>query len=432
MRKWIIAATAGITVLILARFIYVDQYATSKAESQPVKLYVDGTLVPEQAGQSDAALRYEGSVYVKLAAISKQLNKQVGWDEHGQVAWIGAAPKLEPGSSSTAATPTGGQTVASSTPSAKATPPTPSKPAVQTDSLSLFGIGIGTSGQQVQQLLGVPARREPSPLGYEWWVYNKNLSSYLQVGIKDGKVVDLYSNAPLAKLGNVSIGTTYASLTGKHTLSPVVSFTYQGASIRITNQTKQRPLVMVDNTPVLFYLDTQNSQKVTAIRLMDRLVLLQGGFYETKWSYQGTAPQFDPPPLTIKLRELVDASHERQLLDLVNVIRYRYKLPQLTWYDPAAKVAKSHSQDMENAGYFDHVSATTGLNPFQRLQKGGVHFTMAGENIAAGFTDAIEAHENWMNSPGHRKNVLEKGFQQLGTGVYADYYTENFITRGPF
>jgi len=53
---------------------------------------------------------------------------------------------------------------------------------------------------------------------------------------------------------------------------------------------------------------------------------------------------------------------------------------------------------------------------------------MAGENIAAGYPDAIEAHESWMNSPGHRKNVLEKDFTQLGVGVIADYYTQAFLT----
>ncbi|MCK9907402.1 hypothetical protein MXD63_46320, partial [Frankia sp. Cpl3] len=65
--------------------------------------------------------------------------------------------------------------------------------------------------------------------------------------------------------------------------------------------------------------------------MIDKLALVRGGFYETKWSYQGKAPSFDPPALTIKQRELVNAAAERQILDLVNVIRYRYKLPALSW-----------------------------------------------------------------------------------------------------
>ncbi|MCK9907472.1 CAP domain-containing protein, partial [Frankia sp. Cpl3] len=65
---------------------------------------------------------------------------------------------------------------------------------------------------------------------------------------------------------------------------------------------------------------------------------------------------------------------------------------------------------METNNFFQHVSVTTGLDPFARLKQAGLSYQLAGENIAAGFPDAIEAHESWMNSPGHRKNMLEKGF----------------------
>ncbi|WP_134685654.1 CAP-associated domain-containing protein [Brevibacillus migulae] len=441
MRKWLTLLLSGILLFALSRVFFSDDFSMIRAALRPADFYLDGQKVNisdrpgyYQNGKDyvPAALEYEGTIYVPLSMVGKHLAKPVGWDPAKEVAWLGKAP-ASAAATAPAAQPPASQanhaasaeqvSAAASTPQA----PQPSAPPAAS-SLSLFEISLGDSEQDVIKRLGQPVRREPSALGYEWWIYNKSYDRYVQVGIRQGKVVDVYSNAPLAQIGNVSIGTSYSSLTGKHDIKRSVTFTYQGASIQITNQMKERPLTIAGDTPIMFYLDTQNSQKVTALRLIDKLVLLQGGFYETKWTYQGKAPEFDPPPLTIKMRELVDAAHERQLLDLVNIIRYRHKLPLLTWYDPAAKVAKGHSKDMENAGFFSHVSATTGLDPFQRLKQGGVVFKMAGENIAAGFPDAIEAHENWMNSPGHRKNVLEKGFLQLGTGVYADYYTQNFIT----
>jgi len=445
MRKWLTLLLSGILLFALSRIFFTDDFSLIRAALRPADFYLDGKKINisdrpgyYQNGKDyvPAALEYEGTIYVPLSMVGKHMSKQVGWDPDKEVAWLGKSPTTTTTTAS-ASTPAAVPSVAqanhaATTEQVSAATSSPQKPQLQAapaaSTLSLFQVSLGDSEQEVIQRLGQPARREPSALGYEWWIYNQSYDRYVQVGIRQGKVVDIYSNAPLAQIGNVSIGTSYSSLTGKHDIKRSVTFDYQGASIQITNQMKERPLTIAGDTPIMFYLDTQNSQKVTALRLIDKLVLLQGGFYETKWTYQGTAPQFDPPPLTIKMRELVDAAHERQLLDLVNIIRYRHKLPLLTWHDPAAKVAKGHSKDMENAGFFSHVSATTGLDPFQRLKQGGVVFQMAGENIAAGFPDAIEAHENWMNSPGHRKNVLEKGFLQLGTGVYADYYTQNFVT----
>jgi uncharacterized protein YkwD len=306
--------------------------------------------------------------------------------------------------------------------------PASSSEAQEEEQTALFGITLGMSDQQVLAKLGNPARQEPAQLGYTWWIYNRDYSRYLQIGVLDGKVVDLYSNAPTAEIEGVGIGTTYQSLSRKYSIQPIVSFSFQNAAVQITNLPRERPLVKNKETPIIFYLDKQSNANVTALRLIDRLALLRGGFFETKWTYQGAAPDFDPPRLTIRQQEEVNRAHERQILDLTNVIRCRYKLPTLSWYDKASLVARSHSKDMEMNHYFNHVSATSGMDPFQRLKQAGVHYLLAGENIAAGFPDAIEAYESWMNSPGHRKNILEKGFRQLGVGVYLDYYTQNFVT----
>jgi uncharacterized protein YkwD len=412
MRLWLLVVILAVSLLGISQILAADGRSLIRASLQPAAFYLDG----EQTASVPAVIEYQGTAYVPLPTIGETLHKQTGWDGKQRIIWLGAKPDATAAKTSVPAA-IEKKTALPSAASAQAEP-----------AMSLFGITLGMTEEQVRQTLGQPARREPSPLGFEWWIYNQHLDRYLQVGLRAGKVVDLYSNAPLARIGNVSIGTSYPSLLGKQAIKHVVSFAYQGANIQITNQENVRPLVMNGEIPLIFYLDTQNQQKVTALRMMDKLTLLQGGYYETKWTYQGEAPNFDPAPLSIKQRELVDAAHERQLLDLVNVVRYRYKLPLLSWYHPASMVARSHSRDMENGGYFSHVSATTGLDPFQRLQHAGIPFQMAGENIAAGFPDAIEAHENWMNSPGHRKNVLEKSFAQLGPGVYADYYTQDFLT----
>ncbi|MFM1655740.1 CAP domain-containing protein [Brevibacillus sp. B_LB10_24] len=69
-------------------------------------------------------------------------------------------------------------------------------------------------------------------------------------------------------------------------------------------------------------------------------------------------------------------------------------------------------------------------SPFDRMKKDGIIYKQASENIAAGQTSAIFAHESWMNSAGHRKNILGD-YSRLGVGMsfggtYSTYYTQNF------
>lgn len=432
MRKWFWIGLTVLSIMGIGRFFTSDYTSFIRVNIYPAAIYWDGREVAtsekrgyyqEGAQELPSTLEYRGTLYVPLNLIGRQLNKPVGWDGASHSAWVGQPPA--PLKQSAAQAP-----AQATAPAQHDSTKAPAAPVLtqEAQANSIFGLTLGMPSQEVSKLLGEPARKEPSVLGYQWWIYNGDPARYLQVGISEGKVVDLYSNAPQVKLGRAGIGTSLTSLANMHDLQNVVSFSYMGAQIQITNQKQQRPLVIKDGLPFIYYLDKQNGDKVTAIRMMDTQMLLRGGFYETKWSYQGQAPNFDPPALSVKDRELVNTAYERQVLDLVNVSRYRYKLPPLTWNEMAAQVARKHSLDMETHDFFDHVSATSGSDPFDRLKEANIRYSMAGENIAAGYTDAIEAHESWMNSPGHRKNVLEKGFTQLGVGVVSDYYTETFLT----
>ncbi|WP_400164363.1 CAP domain-containing protein [Brevibacillus sp. TJ4] len=451
MRKWFLLAMAVAVILGANHFFKAEHNSLVRAYPTPTTIYWDGREIGDsidaatgdKAGQTlPTALEYEGNLYVPLSLIGEQLNKPVGWDRSAAVAWLGQAPAeaLQAAEEKTDATqipggqsPFGipGQATAeqqAAEPKTAAASSTGKARQASTPVYELFGLRLGMTSQQVLDVHGKPARVEPSGLGYEWWIYNQEPARYLQVGIAQDRVVDLYSNAPSAKLGNTGIGASLQSLQSQHPLQDVLSLRYMGAHIQITNQKQQRPLVIEAGTPLIYYLDLQNDNKVTALRMIDIQMLLRGGFYEMKWTYQGKAPDFDPPSLSVKERELVNAAYERQVLDLVNVVRYRYKLPPLTWHEGAAEVARGHSLDMKTNQFFDHVSATSGLDPFERLKAADIRYIMAGENIAAGYPDAIEVHEGWMNSPGHRKNVLEKDFALLGVGVVSDYYTQAFLT----
>jgi uncharacterized protein YkwD len=80
-----------------------------------------------------------------------------------------------------------------------------------------------------------------------------------------------------------------------------------------------------------------------------------------------------------------------------------------------AGVARAHSADMRDRGYFSHTTPE-GLDPFDRARAAGVGYARA-ENIARGQADPAAVMDAWMNSPGHRANVLDCSLTKLGIGV---------------
>ncbi len=106
---------------------------------------------------------------------------------------------------------------------------------------------------------------------------------------------------------------------------------------------------------------------------------------------------------------------EIKMLELVNKERAKEGLPPLKADPEMTRVARAHSRDMFVRGYFAHDSPE-GKTPFDRMRASGVQFTAAGENLALAQTLEI-AHNNLMNSPGHRANILHPAFGRLGIGV---------------
>lgn len=124
-------------------------------------------------------------------------------------------------------------------------------------------------------------------------------------------------------------------------------------------------------------------------------------------------------------------SQAEAVLNLVNEERAKQGLKALTLSAKLTDIATMKSKDMADKGYFDHNSPTYG-SPFQMLQDFGVHYSSAGENIAAGQKSPEEVMNAWMNSSGHRANILNKSFTEIGIGYYQGgkygvYWTQTFV-----
>ena len=123
-------------------------------------------------------------------------------------------------------------------------------------------------------------------------------------------------------------------------------------------------------------------------------------------------------------------SYEREVVRLVNVERTKRGLSELTYDWELSRVARIKSQDMHDNRYFSHTSPTYG-SPFDMMKSFGIKYRSAGENIARGQATPAAVVNAWMNSSGHRANILNSSFTHIGVGYVADgkYWTQMFVGR---
>ena len=273
-------------------------------------------------------------------------------------------------------------------------------------------IAIGHSEEHVLRQLGQPARKDQSEYGFEWYVYNQDYRKYIQIGIQNRKVVGLYTNADnwKSKQG-IQIGTKKESVNKQ--FGKGISSIRKGNTLFQLNHGNQADVYLVNDYYATIFYDLHNETTVTAIQLIE------------KNTEQGRTSFYAKP-----CEQLKD-SFEKQVFDLANGIRARNKLATFGWDDKVSGTARKHSLDMAVNQYFDHNNKKN-ESPFDRMTTDGISYRMAAENIAAGQSSAIFAHEGWMNSAGHRANILG-GCSRLGVGVhfggsYQTYYTQNFYT----
>ena len=107
---------------------------------------------------------------------------------------------------------------------------------------------------------------------------------------------------------------------------------------------------------------------------------------------------------------------EREVFELVNKERAKNGFPALGYNWELARVARYKCQDMIDKSYFAHESPTYG-SPFKMMESFGLKFSSAAENIAKGQRTPEEVMNAWMDSPGHRANILSRTVTQIGVGA---------------
>ena len=142
-----------------------------------------------------------------------------------------------------------------------------------------------------------------------------------------------------------------------------------------------------------------------------------------------TPPATETPVVTPPATETPSgiSAYEMEVINLVNKARADNGLNALTPSAKLSEIARTKSQDMRTNGYFAHQSPTYG-SPFDMLHQFGVTYRTAGENIAYGYATPAAVVEGWMNSQGHRENILKSTYTEIGVGYVesGNYWTQLF------
>lgn len=121
---------------------------------------------------------------------------------------------------------------------------------------------------------------------------------------------------------------------------------------------------------------------------------------------------------------------EMKVIELTNAERRKNGLSDLKADASLSNVARDKSKDMQTNNYFSHTSPTHG-SPFDMMRDYGISYNTAGENIAMGQRSPEEVVQAWMDSEGHRKNILNGEFTHIGVGYVEEgnYWTQMFIGK---
>ena len=193
-------------------------------------------------------------------------------------------------------------------------------------------------------------------------------------------------------------------------------------------------LVSVFQLSLVFYGYAQSTERYTVVpgdSMWKIAVKHEVGLSEIKSANSHiTNPDLIYPGqvLNIPKTDETVVNYENEVIRLVNEIRVKNGLNALIPDWELSRVARYKSQDMKDNNYFSHTSPVYG-SPFNMMKKFGISYKTAAENIAKGQKTPQAVVNSWMNSSGHRANILNPSYKKIGVGYVAggNYWTQMFV-----
>jgi uncharacterized protein YkwD len=261
---------------------------------------------------------------------------------------------------------------------------------------------LDKSAAYITEQFGKPVAIEKSEYGFSWHIYHKNYANFFMIGIQNNKVVGLYSNSKDLSFASIKTGTTKRNVRAalKDYTGPMKSIYKNKFNTEYWFQETmlaQRDVFTDNQKYITVFYDNIKGGILTAVQIIDYSTEQSIGLYPT--------PN----------KGFID-SYERISFHLINATRVRFNKSRLQYDNNMAEVAAAHSQDMIDRSFFDHINPD-GLRVGDRIEEAGYRNFSCAENLAKDHSGAISAHENYMNSSGHRENILGNEYKYVGVGV---------------
>ena len=240
---------------------------------------------------------------------------------------------------------------------------------------------LGQTESQLKKMFGAPDRVNRGMYGLDWHVFHRDYACFLMAAVEQGQVCGYYTNAPgFAVEGNIRFGEVFEE----------------------------------DPPGVTLYRDSLDGQKIYAVLVLPEERRADG------WD-------------NVSRAYLETQAMEN--FDITNAFRVSRGLPPLQWDSAAAVAARLHGLNMAREGYFSHTSQD-GRSPVDRyLAVRQADWKACGENIAGGMKTGVDNFHGWLNSQGHRENLLSEKFTHLGVGAvylegsqYGYYFGQTFVS----
>ncbi|MFJ8185007.1 CAP domain-containing protein [Streptomyces sp. NPDC096105] len=141
-----------------------------------------------------------------------------------------------------------------------------------------------------------------------------------------------------------------------------------------------------------------------------------------------TAAPAAPEPTTAAPKPAATASGAvARVVELVNAERAEAGCSPVTADAALNTAAQRHSEDMASTGAMSHTGSD-GSDPGERITRAGYAWSTYGENVAHGYSTPEQVMQGWMTSPGHKANILNCSFEEIGVGLSGTYWTQDFGT----
>ncbi|WP_407389721.1 CAP-associated domain-containing protein [Carnobacterium jeotgali] len=216
------------------------------------------------------------------------------------------------------------------------------------EQLPISGLGsyIGQKVEIFIQEFGEPSRKDPTSYDEEQWIFGEDETDYIQVGVKNGVITNLFALGSDLNVAPFKIGMSITEVFQIASFYPTYTVESQDEQVTLElteRDLNYRPLIAFNNQTFAVLMMDRSTNNITAVRYLDAASLLQLGVYDN-----GSIVSKDS---AIKIDEVkqqaISEANKNQVYEIVNILRQRYELPTLSQSDALSEVAQNIFVDYE-------------------------------------------------------------------------------------